>query len=120
MRKSDRWYNRIPRDSKCCDRKANRTITLSEMIDTEWCIMQQIIQGNRCHYCNIFLDWFSRKKRNGLTVERLDSSLPHHKNNCVLACHHCNCSRIDRRPDREIMRVNEEPFRDSGRRAGFV
>ena len=39
---------------------------------------------------------FRVKQPNGLTVERLDSSKPHHRTNCVLSCYTCNMRRLDR------------------------
>ena len=97
MRFQDRWYNRIPRDSKRSDlRKRADALDLDQLIDTEWCIGRQSVQKNLCYYCDVYMNWFSRKLPDGLTVERLDSSRPHHKTNCVLCCHSCNVGRLDK------------------------
>ena len=99
MRYADRWYNRIPRDSKRSDLRKRRTnLDLNQLIDYEWCVGRQISQRNLCYYCDVFMNWWSRKQPNGLTVERLDSSKPHHKTNCVLSCYTCNMRRLDKDP----------------------
>ena len=46
-------------------------------------------QDTKCYWCGIDMDKSNRKKRNGMTVDRLDNG-PHLKNHCVLACFSCN------------------------------
>ena len=98
MRTSDRWYNRISRDSRYNDGKANRTIDPKiPYIDTEYLFGLQNKQQNRCYYCAQGMSWIERRKNLlGLTLERLDNNLPHYKTNCVLACKQCNSKKYSR------------------------
>jgi hypothetical protein len=98
MRTSDRWFARIPRDSRYNDGKAGRTINPTiPFIDTEYLFVLQNKQQNRCYYCAENMSWTERRKNLlGLTLERLDNDLPHYKNNCVLACKQCNSKRYSR------------------------
>ena len=96
MRKSDRWYNRIVRDSRYNDRQKNRIINPAiEYIDTDTLFQFQHDQQNKCYYCQIGLNWMERRSsKNGLTLERANNSLPHYKSNCLgLCCKSCNSKR---------------------------
>ena len=66
------------------------------MVDTAWCENQIDLQQNRCYHCGVFMNWMNRQARNGLTCERLDTALPHHKDNCVLCCFRCNNRKLSK------------------------
>ena len=44
-----------------------------------------------CHYCKVLMQYENCQLPNGMTIERLKNPKPHLKDNCVLACHRCNC-----------------------------
>ena len=91
MRKNDRWFHRIVRDSKTNDLKKRTIDPDIPYIDAEFLKNLQTTQKNRCYYCQTFLNWIERRScKQGLTVERMDNSLPHYKTNCTLACKSCH------------------------------
>jgi len=96
---SDLWFNKIPRDSKRNDRVAGRTeYDQADYINTAFLFHLQTKQQNKCYYCWSELSWMERRTaKNGLTVERINSTLPHIRSNCVLACKSCNSSRFTRK-----------------------
>jgi len=97
MRTSDRWYNRIIRDSRYNDRVAGRIIDPTIQYITSAHLLEfQNKQSNRCYYCQVSLNWMRRRDRkNGLTLERRDNNLPHYLTNCVgLCCKSCNSKRL--------------------------
>ncbi len=49
-----------------------------------------VAQGGRCHYSGRLLTFAERGCPQLVSIDRLDSSLPYTKANCVLACHHVN------------------------------
>ena len=51
-------------------------------------------QEDRCAYCNILMQTINRNLPDGMTLEALDSTKPHVRSNCCLACKRCNTSRI--------------------------
>ena len=91
----DRWQKRILRDSKRADKIARRPVIEAEFLTEPWCNEQQTKQQNLCYHCEGFMDWIKRNKKTGLTAERLDNSLPHHRSNCVLACKSCNSRKLN-------------------------
>jgi hypothetical protein len=96
MRIQDRWYNRIPRDSKQSDIKAHRPFDPAKFITTSQLKALQIKQENICFHCEGFMDWIERRgTKNGLTVERLDNRYPHHVDNVVLCCKSCNSQKLN-------------------------
>ena len=104
MRISDRWYNRISRDARYNDGKAGRVIDPNIIfITTRRLLELQNEQQNKCYYCQSNMCWIERKRNPlGLTLERLDNSLPHYEANCVLACKHCNSKKFT--PDQGLLR----------------
>ena len=99
MRESDKWFNRIVRDSRYNDRRQDRYISPEhEYIDTETLLFLQQHQQNKCYYCQCQMNWLERRiSKNGLTVERQNNDLPHYKSNCVgLCCKSCNSKRYSR------------------------
>ena len=90
------WATRIVSHSRLADKRKNRTS--NEPYITKECVLKlRDQQNNKCFHCNILMQTDKRKNPDGLTIERLDNSLPHIKRNCVLACHHCNVSRVSSR-----------------------
>ena len=102
-RESDNWYNRIVRDSRYNDKKANRQIDPAvAYVNTPHLFELQNIQQNKCHYCWQTMSWMERSRNPcGLTLERLNNDLPHYKSNCVLACKRCNSRRYS--PNRGLL-----------------
>ena len=96
MRKIDRWYYRIIRDSKCSDIRAKRYTNNVDNITSDHLINLQNLQQNRCYYCQKFMDWIERRSgKNGLTCERLDGR-EHLIENTVLCCKSCNSKKYTR------------------------
>ena len=99
MRESDNWYNRIVRDSRYNDRCRKRVIDPTiPFIDSKALFQMQHRQQNKCYYCQVEMEWLERRSnKKGLTVERLDNSLPHYTSNCLgLVCKSCNSKRYSR------------------------
>ena len=98
LRESDNWYNRIVRDSRYNDKKANRQIDPAvAYVTTPDLLNLQNEQQNQCYYCWEGMGWMERSRNPcGLTLERLNNNLPHYKTNCVLACKRCNSRRYSK------------------------
>lgn len=71
-------------------------------LDYQWVLEQRELQNNKCHYTGLDMVWSTGlieevKRMNpfAATVERLDSSRPYVKDNCVLACWRSNCFKGD-------------------------
>jgi hypothetical protein len=67
----------------------------NEFMDVE-CVLKLLQEGNNtCYYCKSTIKLFYEKVREPIqwTLERLDNSLGHNTNNCVIACLKCNLSR---------------------------
>ena len=47
-------------------------------------------RSQNCHYCKCVMQFEDGRKKDGATIERLDNTLAHTKENCVLACRDCN------------------------------
>ena len=100
MRKeSDKWFNRIIRDSRYNDGRQNRYISPDiQYIDTPTLLHFQQDQQNMCYYCQCQMNHLERRKsKNGLTLEREDNRLAHYKTNCLgLCCKSCNSKKYSR------------------------
>ena len=81
-RGSDALYNRLP---------AN----MLDYITPEYLHRLRDAQKNMCAFCTIDMQHHHRKLHDGITVQRLVNSHPHEKQNCLLACHSCNCRRVE-------------------------
>jgi len=81
-RGSDAIYNRLP-------------TTMSDYITPEYLHLLRSAQENRCAFCTIDMQHEHRKLHDGITIQRLVNSQPHEKHNCLLACHSCNCRRVE-------------------------
>jgi CO dehydrogenase/acetyl-CoA synthase alpha subunit len=49
-------------------------------------------RNDKCYYCEVELQHEFPYISNFATLERLDDSKGHTKENCVIACRYCNCS----------------------------
>ena len=78
--------------SKQSDKKKN-IYDENNFIDYEFC--KELIQesGKFCYYCDIELQYIEYNSTLA-TIERLDNDIGHIKENCVIACKHCNVSRV--------------------------
>ena len=77
------WIN-----SKQKDKKYNRYDEINH-IDYEFC--KGLIQesGKNCYYCDIELQYIEYNDTLA-TIQRMDNSIGHIKENCVIACRSCN------------------------------
>ena len=71
-------------------------------LDYTWVLAQRDLQGNKCYYTGREMVWstglideIKRMNPFAVTVERLDSTRPYVKDNCVLACWRSNCMKGD-------------------------
>ena len=91
--KQDIWAKRIIDHSREHDEDANRPTDSIDYIDEKW--VEKLIQENsHCHYCDVDLMYGIGVNRqvnpDGLQLDRMDSTLPHIKSNCVPCCRMCN------------------------------
>ena len=125
MRSGDEWQKRIVRDSKRWDLMYD-IYDAENSIDTEFLLGLNQKQQTRCFYCEIPMAQHNRNISQGLTLERLDTTMGHIKSNCVLCCKRCNSKRLHRHSNhssriRELfIKWNNQqppsPDLDSGRR----
>ena len=67
-----------------------------QAVDKQWILHQMKTQFNRCGYClDKMTSGESPSSKTDLTVERLDNSKAHNKDNCILSCMKCNTWRSD-------------------------
>ena len=68
----------------------------------------------KCYYCFRECDMIPKSKYNsaGLTLERLDNTLPHTKNNCVIACLACNVLRSNDISSKDMSNIFKKRKRD--------
>lgn len=69
-------------------------------IDYLWVLQQRELQKNKCFYTGVEMVWstglideMKRIHPFAVTAERLDSSRPYVRDNCVLACWWANCAK---------------------------
>jgi hypothetical protein len=60
-------------------------------LTVEHVLRMRVNQKDHCQSCNTIMQVQNRKLADGLTIERLDATFGHTKENCVLACWECNC-----------------------------
>jgi len=60
-------------------------------LNVEDVLRLRLEQKDLCLYCKTPMQVKKRKKADGLTIERLDTTLGHTRDNCVLTCWDCNC-----------------------------
>ena len=79
-------------NSKTKDKKYN-IYDIVNFIDK--CFLKNLIEdcNDKCYYCKCDLQYIIYQN-NLATIERIDNSIGHIKSNVVIACFHCNCSRV--------------------------
>lgn len=80
---------------KCQDKTKTLKEDENEFMDVE-CVLKLLQESkNTCYYCKLCVKLFYEKVREPIqwTLERLDNSLGHNTNNCVISCLKCNLSR---------------------------
>jgi hypothetical protein len=87
------WAERCCYLSRGADIRKDRAIT-SEYITPKRLKTLRALQLNRCFYCRTPMYAENRKRRDGLTIERLDNRMAHNEGNIVLCCSSCNCRRL--------------------------
>ena len=92
------------RHAKWCDKNYNRTSTAA-YITPDFLERLRKVQKSRCTYCTIPMQSENRMLPDGLTIQRLDNSLPHSKNNCILACFKCNLQRVEKGNKEDYIRL---------------
>jgi hypothetical protein len=94
--KSEHWPKRIVSHSLDSDRKYNRVSSeMGKYITPQFLVRLRELQNNLCSFCGIEMQTFNRKLHDGLTVQRVDNTQPHVQSVCQLACHSCNCHRVE-------------------------
>lgn len=96
------WYKRCVWKSTRKDRLKNRT-SEKPVVKPIRLKTLRVLQMNKCFYCESVMQVENRKKSDGLTIERLDNSLPHTTSNVVLCCSKCNCKRLSNEHDISIV-----------------
>jgi len=92
-------YHSLKIDSyKNQDRKAKRKVIEKEYINHDW-IIRKLREKNDCPYCHCTLYTIlhdSNQIDSNISIDRIDSNLPHNMNNCQLTCSYCNMSKGNR------------------------
>ena len=94
------WPQKIVANSRVSDTNKKYSWDKSEYVTAKFPLNQYQLQEGICYWCGTEMQMRNRQLDNGLTIERLDNSLPHTRNNCVLACYQCNCKKwyIEKEP----------------------
>ena len=94
------WPKKIIWNSKKSDANKNRPWVESDYVTAEFLLKKYEEQEGACIWCGIEMQMRNRQLDDGLTIERIDNSLAHTKDNCVLACFSCNCKKwfVDKEP----------------------
>ena len=73
-------------------------------ITTKYLLSLKNYNGDKCYHCNCDLDWdnlqHTRRDRQ-VTLQRIDNTKGHIKNNCVWCCFECNVKK--RMENREML-----------------
>jgi len=83
---------------KLQDKKAEREFIDEEFIDAKW-ITEEFDNNKCCRFCKTYYEIRLNEDSNivsNLTVDRINNTLAHVKNNCQLCCHHCNITKGNR------------------------
>lgn len=90
--KEDKIYgfieNRID-SHKLSDKNANRKYNEKEYITTDW-IFENLKGTPACYHCNIHLSLDLKNSKNLFSIDRINDSIAHTKNNCIMSCVRCN------------------------------
>lgn len=70
----------------------------------------EFVKITRCHYCNAFIQWFARSKKNSTRVltynlDRKDNTKGYTKSNLVVCCKRCNYTKGDRFTYEEFVQI---------------
>ena len=76
------------------DKLAKRDIS-KNYINVDWITSTLKKQCNTCYICKNTFNWSTTNNgmNTNMTVDRMDNSQDHNKNNCKLACIQCNVSK---------------------------
>ena len=85
-----RYFEKKISSYKIQDLKANREIDESKYIDVQWLMDRTNRRCNRCS-CEFEFNIDKGIAFSNLTAQRLDNFQSHHKENCIIYCHKCNC-----------------------------
>jgi len=69
-------------------------------INTKYLLELKSTCGDKCCHCGCVLDWedlVHKRRPNQVTLQRIDHSKGHWKDNVVYACFSCNINRIENR-----------------------
>ena len=69
-------------------------------INTKYLLQLKSTCGDKCCHCGCVLDWedlVHKRRPNQVTLQRIDHSKGHWKDNVVYACFSCNINRIENR-----------------------
>lgn len=83
------FYAEVIRTSKSGDKHYNR-YEEKGYIDTDHLMALEKAQNMQCEYCDCVLDKNFRQSPDGWTVQRIEYSLGHTKDNTILCCFTCN------------------------------
>ena len=94
------WPEKIVSNSKKSDAKKKRPWKEADYITAGFLLNKYQEQEGACFWCGVMMQMWNRQMDDGLTIERLDNSLPHTRDNCCLACFECNVKKwfIEKEP----------------------
>jgi hypothetical protein len=116
-----KWWIQLIGRSKASDERKGIHIA-EDYVDKEHLIYQREDQDNKCFYCHKTMvssnpcdDDYQPMANNRLSIERMDNTLPHVKENIVLACWGCNWQRKDNYSFDEFyqMKIMERKIHDA-------
>ena len=93
-----RLYNLVG-NHKCRD-VAKGLYDKEKHINTKYLLQLKSTCGDKCCHCGCVLDWedlVHKRRPNQVTLQRIDHSKGHWKDNVVYACFSCNINRIENR-----------------------
>ena len=85
--------NNIKKKINNCIRNDNTKFKIKGDITYEYIYQLLQIQKYKCHICNelILTDNYKPYCCNQFSIDRIDNTLPHNKNNVKISCYFCNC-----------------------------
>ena len=102
----NKWQLMIVRASRRSDYLKNRT-SKDEYITPDFLERLRKVMRSKCSYCRCLMQVKDRSLPDGLTIQRLDNTQPHSKNNCTLACHKCNVRRVESTDKEEFIALKK-------------
>jgi hypothetical protein len=73
--------------SRISDKKKGRIFSLDFTS-----VLDMVMDTRNCTYCNIELQYANPYLSDFCTIDRIDDSIGHTNENCVIACRACNCA----------------------------